>query len=246
MLDTSWLPQSTSGSRFHISSEEIHVWRTSLVAEPERLHSLQETLSPDERSRAARFVAQRDSQRFAIARGILRELLAAYLHRPAASVTFEYGPFGKPSVKDLSDSGAPIRFNVSHSHDLFACCFSKGREIGIDVERANSSLAGEDIARSFFSAGEVADLLTLPPELRAEGFFNCWTRKEAYVKARGGGLQIPLNSFSVSLTPGRQAELKGADAARWTLLSFDPAPDYIGALAAEGKDWTARFFEWRP
>jgi 4'-phosphopantetheinyl transferase len=246
MLDTSWPPHSTSGNRFHISGEEIHVWRASLVAEPELFDRLQGTLSPDERSRAARLVARRDSQRFTIARGILRKLLAAYLHRPAASLTFDYGPFGKPGVKELDDAGAPIRFNASHSHDLFACCLSKGREIGIDVERLNSSLAGEDIARSFFSPSEVTELLTLPPELRAEGFFNCWTRKEAYVKARGGGLQIPLDSFSVSLTPGRHAELNSADAARWTLLPFEPAWDYAGALVAEGKDWTARFFEWRP
>jgi 4'-phosphopantetheinyl transferase len=130
--------------------------------------------------------------------------------------------------------------------------FARNCEIGIDVEPISREFAGEEIAKRYFSAREVAELIALPPEMRPEGFSLCWTRKEAYVKARGLGLQIPLDSFSVSLTPNRPELLESEDAHRWRLRSFKPAPDFAAAVVHEkihegvhgGGDFQLRYWDW--
>ncbi len=219
---------------------EVHVWRASQAVDPPVLSRLHALLDPAEKARAERFVFQRDRDRFIVARGILRELLAAYIGCAPAKIDFDYGPQGKPSLRAADSSpfdraGTPsrIRFNASHSHGLAAFAFALDRELGIDVELIRSDFGGEEIAKHYFSRDEVAELMSLPPETRAEAFFLCWTRKEAYIKARSQGLQIPLASFSVSLTPGRPERLRAGDASRWQLRSFQPKEDYAGALVAE-------------
>jgi 4'-phosphopantetheinyl transferase len=287
---------------------EVHIWRASQIVEPATLSRLHALLDPDEKARAERFVFQRDRDRFIVARGVLRELLAAYIGCASSQVAFDYGPQGKPSLhtsdlpsrsdraeKTLRAGGSTsrssraeasrpagaessqfdraeesrsdhaheksfdraqvtsrIRFNASHSHGLAAFAFALDRELGIDVELIRADFGGEEIAQRFFSPDEVAELLSLPPETRAEAFFLCWTRKEAYIKARSQGLQIPLASFSVSLTPGRPEQLRAADTSRWHLRSFQPIEDYAGALVAEAAPspaaqgaFSLRFFDWR-
>ena len=124
--------------------------------------------------------------------------------------------------------------------------FSLGRDLGVDVELIRSDIASEEIASRYFAPREVAELQSLPPSARAEGFFLCWTRKEAYIKAVGDGLQISLASFRVSLVPSQPPCLESADSSRWTLRSLSPAPDYVGALVGEGKDWQLHCFDWQP
>ena len=121
-----------------------------------------------------------------------------------------------------------------------------GRDLGVDVELIRSDIASEEIASRYFAPREVAELQSLPPSARAEGFFLCWTRKEAYIKAVGDGLQISLASFRVSLVPSQPPCLESADSSRWTLRSLSPAPDYVGALVGEGKDWQLHCFDWQP
>ncbi len=137
-----------------------------------------------------------------------------------------------------------MRFNISHSHGLAVLAFARNREIGIDLEPIRPEFAGEEIAERYFSAQELAELRALPAALRPEGFFLCWTRKEAYVKARGLGLQVPLDSFSVSLTPGQPEILQSVDSARWSLRSFAPAPNFVAAIVEEGQDWHPRYWNW--
>jgi 4'-phosphopantetheinyl transferase len=139
----------------------------------------------------------------------------------------------------------PVHFNLSHSRGLAVYAFARSRELGIDLEPIRPEFAGENIAERHFSSQELNEWHRLPPELRAEAFFLCWTRKEAYVKARGEGLQIPLASFSVTLTPGQPEELHSPDAARWHLHSFQPAPGYAAAVVGEGKDWRLLQWDWR-
>jgi len=227
---------------------EIHVWRASLSADEAMLRSFEATLADQERERARRFIFARDRDRYIAARGVLRDLLGKYRRRAPESIEFVYGPFGKPDIA----SAAPrpeIRFNLSHSHGLVVVAIGREREVGIDVELIRPDFASEAIAKRYFSAKEIDELSKLPAELRTEGFFLCWTRKEAYIKAKGDGLQIPLDSFDVSLSPGRPATLSSVDEPRWGIKSLAPSliseRHYAAAIVAEGKDWTARYFEWK-
>jgi len=236
---------SSAPAKPELSEDEVHVWRASLRLAPEVLQRLDATLKPDEKSRAARFVFPEGRGDFIAARGILRELLGAYLQRPPASLEFEYGLRGKPALQ-AGDTSVSIRFSLSHSHGLALYAFARRREVGIDLELVQPDFGGEAVAERFFSNPELTELRALPAELRAEGFFACWTRKEAYVKALGDGLQIPLDSFDVSLTPGRPAELHSSDCARWSLRAFQPAPRFVAAVVGEGGGWRLRHFEWAP
>jgi 4'-phosphopantetheinyl transferase len=226
-----------------LGKNEIHVWRAFLDVPPDVYTRLEATLSADERARAAEFHFASHRQHFTAARGILRDLLGRYLNELPRAIEFSYGPQGKPDLR-LQDSQSPIHFNLSHSHGLALFTFSDAREVGIDLEQVRPNFAGEEIAERFFSPQEVAEFRALPPDARDHGFFLCWTRKEAYIKARSGGMQIPLDSFSVSLTPGRPEKLHSDDSHRWSVLSFDPAPGFASAVVAEGQGWELLGWEW--
>lgn len=234
---------SVPRAKLELGADEVHCWRASLDCDKLALPRLEATLSKDERSRASRFTFDSDRNHFVAARGILRELLGAYLRLPPARLQLCYGPQGKPSL-DPESFQSSLRFNLSHSHGLALYAFACSRELGIDVEKITGAFAGDDIAEKFFSATELTELGNLPAEQHDEGFFLCWTRKEAYVKARGGGLQIPLHSFSVSLTPGKPEILQSDDSSRWTLRSLELTPGYAAAIIAEGKDWHLRCWQW--
>jgi len=134
---------------------------------------------------------------------------------------------------------------VSHSQGWALLAFSLGRNLGVDVEFIRADVVTDEIAERYFSTQEIAELKALPQRMRAEGFFRCWTRKEAYIKARGEGLQIPLDSFHVSLTPGEPERLDSLDSSRWSLRQVNPDPRYAGALVAEGNDWELRCWDWK-
>jgi 4'-phosphopantetheinyl transferase len=226
-----------------LTGGEVHVWRANLHCEEAALHRFAATLASDEMARANRFYFQRDRNSHIAARGILRELLGQYLNRSPSELVFDYGSFGKPSLRP--DTPEPfVQFNVSHSHGLALLAFATGRQLGVDVERIRPDIAAEEIAERYFSPIEVAELNALPPSLRAEGFFLCWTRKEAYVKARGEGLQIPLKSFHVSVTPSHLERLHSADSNRWSLHSLRPSPDSVGAVVAEGQNSHLLCYDW--
>ena len=224
---------------------EVHVWRVPLERSRAELLQLRETLSIEETLRADRYYFRRDRDAFTTTRGALRQLLGRYLECAPGEIAFEYGPYGKPNLRQDS-IGPHLNFNVSHSHGLALMAFSLGRQLGVDVESIRPAVASEEIANRFFSPHEVAELQSLPPSVRAEGFFLCWTRKEAYVKAIGDGLQIPLKNFRVSLTPSEPACLESADSERWTLCSLHPGTGFVGALVAEGKHWDLHCLDWIP
>jgi 4'-phosphopantetheinyl transferase len=226
-----------------IGDNEVDVWRASLQCEPDFLKRLEATLSDNEKNRAARFHFARDRQFFVAARGILRHLAGAYLKRAPSQLLFHYGPAGKPSISQ-ENLGCPIRFNLSHARRTALYAFARDREVGIDLEGIRSDFAAEAIAERFFSSNEVAELRALPAELQAEGFCNCWTRKEAYVKARGEGLQIPLHSFDVALSPGSPAQFFRGVEPCWNLVAFTPEPNYVAALARSPCEIRFFNFNW--
>jgi 4'-phosphopantetheinyl transferase len=232
-----------------LADDEVHVWRAELEVADEPLARLRETLTPDERERAERFAFEHLRRHFVAGRGILRSLLAGYLGRPAGSLRFSYGPHGKPALAPGTDAG--VRFNVSHSHGLALYAVARGRDVGVDVERIRPEFAGEPVAQRFFSAAEVRTLQKLPAEKRHEAFFACWARKEAFLKATGRGLRLPLDSFDVSLAPGEPAALLAtrpdpAEAGRWSLRALDPGPGYAGAVTVLGQGWKLWLGHWLP
>jgi 4'-phosphopantetheinyl transferase len=234
-----------SPKNLELRENEVHIWRAPLDAEAAFLNRFAAHLTVEEKGRADRFVFARDREHFVVGRGILRELLGRYLDRPPASLSIHKAPREKPYLSE--EPGIPrLCFNVSHSHGLAVYSFALEREVGIDVELVRPDFASEEIAERYFSLRELEELRTLPSKHRAEGFFLCWTRKEAYIKARGEGLQIPLESFSVSLTPGQPEKLESTDSSRWTLHSFRPGPPYVGALVGESKAWRLRHLDWKP
>lgn len=221
--------------------DEIHVWSAALDREEKVLRQLDSTLSPEEKARADRFHFVNDRNRFVAARGLLRELLGRYLRQAPAGLEFSYGKHGKPFLSGENVSSG-LSFNLSHSSGMVVYAIARERNLGIDVEHARAESAGEDIAQRYFSAREVSDLRTLLPDARVEGFFLCWTRKEAYLKATGMGLQIPLDSFSVSLLPEKPAQFLGGVESRWHMAAFRPALGYAAALVYDGAPCSIKYF----
>ena len=163
-------------------------------------------------------------------------------------IDFVYGPQGKPDVA-ASQNSSRLRFNLSHSGELALVAVSRNVELGVDVEQIKPDFAGLEIARRFFSPQECAKLECVLPNARADAFFDCWTRKEAYIKARGGGLSIPLDSFEVAFAPGEEPALlqvrNSHDApSHWRFHALHPDPGYKAALAVEGDDHELRLWEW--
>jgi 4'-phosphopantetheinyl transferase len=234
---------STLTKPLRLAEHEVHLWRARLDVQADTVDRLSSYLASDEKQRASRFRFANDANRFIVARGILRELAGAYLRRPPAALCFVNGPFGKPALQP--DPVAPdLRFNLAHSDEFAVYAFTLAREVGIDVERVRPEAVRQGIEKHHFSAREQHELRTLSDKLRPEGFFLCWTRKEAYVKARGEGLHLPLSSFDVSLTPGRPPVLNSGDQERWSMHSFYPAEDFVGALVVEGHGSQVEFWDW--
>ena len=231
-----------------LDCDEVHAWRATLDQPPSQVQSLLLNLATDEQTRAERFHFARDRARFIVARGVLRAILGRYLNREPACLPFCYGSHGKPALAGQSDRGA-IRFNASHSHGVALFAVTRGREVGIDIERIRFDLAVAEIANRFFSRREIAMLRALPAASQHQAFFRCWTRKEAYIKARGEGLSMPLDQFEVSLAPGAPAAMLGtqgdpSEASRWSLQELTPAPGYAAALAVEGHGWHLNCWQW--
>jgi 4'-phosphopantetheinyl transferase len=227
---------------------EIRVWHSWLQVPARRMPELEAVLSADERARAGRFVFEHDRIAFVAARAALRSILAQCTGADAASVQFEYGPTGKPELTAAASAGR-VRFNLSHSGPLAIIAVTLQRAIGVDVEYMGRELDYERIAHTFFSAGERAQLAALTPELRRRGFFNCWTRKEAFLKATGEGISGRHAGFDVSLAPGQPARLLriGDDpqgAVGWSIHAFEPAPGYVAAVAIQGECTRVTSVEW--
>jgi 4'-phosphopantetheinyl transferase len=191
-----------------------------------RQQDLETLLSTEERARAARFHFDRDRNRFIAARGHLRELLGAMLGVPPAEIKFSYNAYGKPET-------AGLQFNVSHSEWMALMAISRSRVVGVDIERKNRAFVDDRIPERFFSPAEVQALRALPEGQQTEAFFNCWTRKEAYVKARGLGLSLALDSFDVSLAPGEPARfLRGAEG--WEIEAVSAPEGFAAAVVGSG------------
>jgi 4'-phosphopantetheinyl transferase len=231
-----------------LSGGEVHVWRARLDLDATTFRELWESLSADERARADRFHFRIDREHFVAARGGLRAVLGRYTGAEPRRLHFAYDAYGKPSL-DGETAPARLRFNVSHSNGVALYAFAEGRAVGVDIEYVREDFASLDIAEHFFSRSEVAALRAVAEGERAAAFFDCWTRKEAYIKARGEGLSHPLHLFTVSLTPGQPAALLSTEgepqeATHWSLVELFPGEGFRAALAVEGETPPVRCWRW--
>lgn len=234
-----------------LAEDQIHIWCVSLQQSSACLETLSQPLSQEERARAERFHFDRDRRRFTVSQGYLRTLLGRYLKMAPEQIEFYRGPRGKPGLKiseRMHPGAATLRFNLSHSNELALYAITTGREVGIDIEHIRTVPGAAPIVKRFFSSQEQAAFFSLAEEHRKEGFFNCWTRKEAFIKAIGEGLFHPLHQFTVSLRPGEPARLlqvgsEPPEKCRWSLRAFVPAPGYVAAVVAEGHSWHLKYWQ---
>jgi 4'-phosphopantetheinyl transferase len=229
----------------------VHVWAAALDVRDDRQRCLAATLTPEERRRAARFRFPELRHRWTAGRGLLREILGHYLAVEPAAVRFGRNAHGKPML--AGEAQRPIAFNLARSGGLGLYALSSSRAVGVDLEQVREFPEMRAMAGNTFSPGERAALGAVSPEDYLPAFYRCWTRKEAYLKARGTGLLAPLDSFDVEVLPDRPAALLrvSGDATapgEWTLLHLEPASGYVGALAVEAPpdQVTPRAWSWEP
>jgi len=230
-----------------LAAGEAHVWRLRLVQPAGELARLAATLSDDERARAARFYFERDRSAFTVVRGALRTLIAGYLGAAPGTLVFGYRDKGKPY---LAAPGGDLQFNVSHSGDFALLAFTRGCEIGVDVERRRPMQELHSLARMSFSPDEFAALCRLPVAAQTDAFFACWSRKEAFIKVTGEGIS-QLAEFDVTLAPGEPMRLLrvngvAPDALPWSMHELPAIADHAAALAIEARETRIRCWDWPP
>jgi len=239
-------PRQRASADLALSQDTIHVWCAPLLARP-AVRALLPLLSADERQRSERFRFERDRQRFVATRGRLRMLLGAYLGQEPAAIELDYGAHGKPLL-----GGAlrhhPLRFNTSHSREMALFAVAVGREVGVDVEWVRADIPVADLAERFLSPAEATAIHAAPESNRLSAFFGCWTRKESFLKARGDGLSLGLDRFDVLDSTDGSVALRTpwdpTEADRWTVRDLWPGQGYAGAVAAAGRCWRLRCWQW--
>ena len=233
--------------RIALSGSGVHIWRAALNLAEAQVAALGATLAADEQARAARLRIQDKRRSFVAARGILRDILGRYLGLDPREVQFTYTAQGKPEL--MAAQAAGLHFNLAHSGDLALVALVRGRPLGIDLERKPPLESTDLLVERFFSPGERAAFGRLPPEHKPLAFLLGWTRKEAYLKARGEGLTLPLDQFEVTLSPGEPPALVAdwhspPSATPWVLLDIDAGPGYIAALAVPGPVGELTAWQW--
>jgi 4'-phosphopantetheinyl transferase len=223
-------------SPLSLNKGEVHVLKAAIQEASSMMAYLFSILSPDERERATKFVFERDRNRFASSRAILRLILARYLGMKPGEIVLVYDSYGKPSLSPLQNCEG-LSFNLAHSGNRAVYALARNVQIGIDIEQCRNDVAVEELAERFFSKRESSALRSLPEDERREAFFRCWTRKEAYLKALGQGLFVPLESFTVSVKPNESPILLEAltsdNQSDWTMLDLPTDTGFMAALAVQ-------------
>ncbi len=226
-----------------LAADAVHVWyvRPEQVARPDLLERYERLLSAEEQARRLRFVRPEDAHHYLVSHALVRLTLSRYVAAPPESWQFEANEYGRPHIA-APESGNPLHFNLSHTRGLVACGVSWIGPVGVDVENAERARASVDLAAHYFSPHELAELQRAPVAERAGRFFDYWTLKEAYLKARGVGLSLPLDKFSIHL--GGSGPLGGVepisisfappiddDPPAWQFALFHPTPQHALAVA---------------
>jgi len=228
-----------------LESNEIHVWKIGLNTGLVQLGQLRVLLSEDELERADRFRFERHRRHFITGRAVMRILLGRYAGMPPQALDFSYNPHGKPSVKDAGS----LEFNFTNSRDLALLCVARQRQLGIDLEHLDRHADYAGIVNRFFAEREIEELFSIPEGRRHAAFLAGWTRKEAYIKALGTGLSLPLSRFAVTIDPQVAPVLISTDdtpedLGRWTFRHMEPEPGYVASMVVEGGGWEIRQYCW--
>jgi 4'-phosphopantetheinyl transferase len=223
-----------------LSSAEIHLWLASYdeIAD-ERLHAAyRELLDPAERAQEPRFYFARDRRRYLVTRALVRTVLSRYVTIDPKDWVFSTNSYGRPEIANVLPDDSRLSFNLSHTHSLIVLGVTKQRALGVDVENVRSREAAIGVANHYFAPPEVATLNAAPGHEQHYRFFEYWTFKESYIKARGMGLSLPLDKFSFHYRHDRAVEIDidpelADEPARWQFWQFQPSPEYLVAICAE-------------
>jgi len=232
-----------------LAPRDVHIWRAFPCHGATFIDQLAPLLSEDELSRAASFRFESDRNRFIVCRAILRNILGLYLGIGPEHVKFRMGPLGKPYPANES-GGVQIQFSLSHTHHIALYAFTSNRRIGVDIEQVRTISNLDQVAAFSFSDYENHVFRSLRPDRKEAAFYNCWTRKEAYVKAIGEGLSSPFRAFDVSLSPDEPCRLlringSADEALLWSMETLEPAPDHVAAVVVEKFDYHMNRYEWK-
>ncbi len=240
-MTTIWQTPNT----FELTSQHVFVWQIYIPDFISHVSTDFNLLNEKEKARAKAFKFDRDRESFIVSHAALRKILGRYLKLPPENIQFEFNEHNKPRL--LTPYNADVHFNLSHSHDYALVAITLNHDVGVDVEYMRETRDLENIAKRFFSQAEFDEYQQLPAQQKLEGFYNAWTRKEAFIKAIGKGLHYPLKDFVVSLNPVNESILKNAkgySAENWNLVGFLAADNYCAAIAVPCKNKTFEFYNY--
>lgn len=233
---------------FSLNFNEVHVWRASLDLPDAQIDNLKSTLCSEEIKRSEKYHFRKDQKHFIAARGILRNILARYMETKPEKIVLSYSPHGKPFLSGPS-MNKELSFNLAHARDFALYAVTFKRRVGVDLEYPRQEFQWEEIVERFFSSREQDALWALPEKDRCRAFYTYWTRKEAFLKAKGVGLTTDLKKVNVALKPERSVYLLKSDYASekadcWVLHDLHPGFGYVGALAVEGEIICVKYRQW--
>ena len=247
MLAFARFEPTTRSESIAIAGTDVDVWAFALSESEVIVDAWSELLCGDEKLRADRFIFRRDRNRWIVARGVLRHVLARYCGIEPAAIGFDYASAGKPSLApDIAGGARFVAFNLAHSQDRALLAVARNREIGVDLERARDDFDPLPIARRFFFGAELAAIQAAAPGSQRTAFFRHWVAKEAVLKANGAGLSLALDSFGVTFdSDGSIARVRSTDPAtldEGLVVRMLPLErEWHGAVAASGHGWALRF-----
>lgn len=230
-------PADALPPRAELHDRELHIWHGQRGRGGPNIPGFLDLLSTEERERRARFHFEPDREDFAFARGMLRMVLGHYLGIAPAEVRFSRSQHGKPSLA-LAQQASRVQFNLSHTVGYVLVGVCLGRSLGVDVERLRTDVEVEDLAARFFSSAEKHAIRALPEGERRRAFFHCWTRKESLLKAWGGGLLLPLDTFDVSVRPRVErislvTRPQAEQARGWRIFDVPVPEEFAAAVSVE-------------
>lgn len=232
-----WQNFRGESNQLKIEGNEVHIWLIPFDKIINRISFFEDLLSQNELSRAGKFHFEMDRSKFIVGRGILRLILSKYSGILPSQIKFIYNEFEKPSLEKGQNSMF-LEFNTSHSASFVIVGLTIIAKIGIDIEILDRKSDLLELAKRYFAEAEFINLISLPKDLMIEGFYNCWTRKEAFIKAIGNGLSHPLDTFEVTLTPDEETrflKIAGENVEEWSLINIEPHSEYVGAIAVNRK-----------
>jgi 4'-phosphopantetheinyl transferase len=222
---------------------EVHIWQVSLDVADGHWQVLMSLLPDDEQAKASRFHFVKHRRRHTVSRAALRTLLGQYLKLPPPAIEFTYNAHGKPR---LADERLRIKFNVSHTEEIMLVAFAIDSEVGVDIESVLRDVDYVDIGKRWFSPLESRTLLSMPENQRIDAFFRAWSRKEAYIKARGEGMSHPLCQFTVTMDELEPRLIEHQDdpreTSRWRFIDIDVAQNYQATVVVESSDWKVNYY----